>query len=57
MNDNELEHAIQELYDAARRVITQLNKQIAAQHKYIEELEKQLEPSVVAEIREAVKNE
>ena len=31
--------------------IRRLHQQIAAQRRYIEELEKQLEPSVVAEIR------
>lgn len=40
------------LYDVSRRYITELRRQLAAQHRYIAELEKQLEPSVVAEIRE-----
>jgi hypothetical protein len=31
--------------------ITELRHQLAAQHRYIEELERQLEPSVIEEIR------
>lgn len=44
----------EQLYDAARRTVTELRRQIEAQHRYIAELEKQLEPSVVAEIRNAL---
>lgn len=44
----------EQLYDAARRTVTELRRQLAAQHKYIAELEKQLEPEVVAEIRNAL---
>lgn len=42
------------LYDAARRAITELRRQLAAQHSYIAELEKQLEPGVVEEVRDAL---
>jgi hypothetical protein len=34
------------------REIMELRSQIASQRRYIEELEKQLEPSVIAEIRD-----
>lgn len=40
------------LYDVSRRYIAELRQQLAAQHTYIAELEKQLEPGVVEEIRE-----
>jgi len=40
------------LFVAARRLATELQRQVRAQAKYIEELEKQLEPDVIAEIRE-----
>lgn len=36
----------------ARNTVAELRRQLAAQSRYIAELEKQLEPSVVAEIRE-----
>lgn len=42
----------EQLYDIARRTLTELRRQLAAQHRYIAELEKQLEPGVVDEIRE-----
>lgn len=42
------------LYYAARCTIVEMQHQIRSQHKLIEELEKQLEPDVVAEIREAL---
>jgi hypothetical protein len=39
------------LFLAARRLATQLQAENRAQRKYIEELEKQLAPEVIAEIR------
>lgn len=42
------------LYATARLAITHLRRQLAAQHRYIAELEKQLEPGVVDEIRDAL---
>jgi uncharacterized coiled-coil DUF342 family protein len=42
---------------AARNTITKLRRQLAAQHEYIEELEKQLEPSVIEEIRYSLSEE
>jgi hypothetical protein len=36
----------------ARNTVAELRRQLAAQRRYIEELEKQLEPSVVQEIRD-----
>ena len=40
-----------ELEYYARNTVAELRRQLAAQHRYIEELEKQLEPNVIAEIR------
>lgn len=42
----------EQLYDAGRHTVTELRRQLAAQHRYIAELEAQLEPSVAAEIRQ-----
>ena len=41
----------------ARSTVAELRRQLAAQNRYITELEKQLEPSVAAEIREALETE
>ena len=46
------EHSYAELYYAARRVITELKRQISAQSIYIRALEKQLEPGVIEEVRD-----
>lgn len=47
----------EQLYNAARATVTELRRQLAAQHRYITELEKQLEPSVVEEIRQELSHE
>jgi len=44
-------HAAQDTLWAARQTITNLRQQLSVQQRYIEELENQLEPSVIAEIR------
>jgi hypothetical protein len=41
-----------ELEYYACNTVAELRRQLAAQRRYIEELEKQLEPSVVEEIRD-----
>jgi hypothetical protein len=57
--DTELEHELrqerntaQDTLFAVRRTNNELHRQLSAQRRYIEELEKQLEPGVVQEIRE-----
>lgn len=52
--DNELEQAIDRLYDLVITRITDLQKRVMHQTRYIEELEKQLEPEVINEIRAAL---
>lgn len=41
----------EQLYDLARATVNTLRRQLAARDRYIAELEKQLEPSVIEEIR------
>lgn len=47
-------NAYEDKYLNAQAYIRELHRRINSQHRYIAELEKQLEPSVVAEIRDAL---
>jgi hypothetical protein len=51
MSIDQERNAAQDTLWAARQTLTSLRRQLSAQQRYIEELEAQLEPGVIAEIR------